>query len=816
MSLTLKEARGRGARLSDVSYAVTLDLTGPGTGWFGCRTSVSFRSAADGTFLELTDAADLRVVVNGVPTDPAYQGTRIPLTGLLTDDPNEVVVDARLPYVTDGAGMHTMTDPADGETYVSAYVGMDLAQKVFACFDQNDLKAPIALMVHADPAWTVLANGRTLASDGGHWRFATTPPIPPALFVVAAGPWASQRWEHAGLAFGWHARASLADELARDVGELRAVTEGCFDHFAGLFDEPYPFDSFDQVFVPGLNWGAQEMPGCVTYRDEMLPRGAVPEHLRLFRASVIAHEMSHMWFGDLVTMTWWEDTWLQESFADYMGYRVAADGAGFAGALLGHEAGQKVGAYDADERRSTHPVAPDAEDVPDVDAAAGVFDAISYAKGNSVIRQLVTWIGDETFLRGVNSYLTRHRFANATLADFVAALAEASDLDVHAWVEAWLRSTGFDTLRVERVGDVPVLRREGMRPHRVRVRAYDEDWREAGSVLVDVADEPVPLPDFAGLVVVPNARGETFARIVLDPSSWAAVSAGMDRIEDDLTRAVLWTMLFDRVQTRDLDPAGFLDLVERHLPAERSATVVTAVVTRVLGRVLPLRVTAEAAGTALDRLAGAAVTGLAGATTPELALAFATALAPATSDVQLLRRWLGSGTVGDLPLSPALRWRVVRRLAELDAADAAFVEAERLRTPGVEAELGAAAALAARPSGDAKDAAWAVVSAPGVDNRVFAATMQGLWSPGQERLLAPYVASYLRQAPGWAGRGSSFAQVVGQQRPAIALTGEQVTRLDRALAGDLPTVLRRHWEDWRDDLGGSQGAPLRRARRTSR
>ena len=371
MSLTLQEARTRGASLSDVSYAVTLDLTGPGTGWFGCRTSVRFRSTAERTFLELTDAAELRVTVNGAPVDPAYQGTRIPLTGLLTDVPNEVVVEARLPFVTDGAGMHTMTDPADGETYVSAYVGMDLAQKVFPCFDQNDLKAPIALTVHADPAWSVLANGRTLASDGGQWRFATTPPIPVALFVVAAGPWASQRWEHAGLAFGWHARASLADELARDVGELRAITEGCFDHFAELFEEPYPFDSFDQVFVPGLNWGAQEMPGCVTYRDELLPRGAVPEHLRLFRAAVIAHEMSHMWFGDLVTMTWWEDTWLQESFADYMGYRVAADGAGFAGALLGHEAGRKPGAYDADERRSTHPVAPDPEDVPDVDSAAG-------------------------------------------------------------------------------------------------------------------------------------------------------------------------------------------------------------------------------------------------------------------------------------------------------------------------------------------------------------------------------------------------------------------------------------------------------------
>ncbi|MGZ4447113.1 MAG: aminopeptidase N [Nocardioides sp.] len=799
MSLTLTEARDRAAVVSDVSYDVDLDLSDTAT--FRVVTTVRFAATGD-TFLELAHGRDVRVLVDGEDRgDAAYDGRRVPLTGL-APGAHEVVVDARVPYVTDGDGMHTMTDPADGERYVGAYCGMDIAQKVFACFDQNDLKATIALSVTAPPAWTVLANGATLESADGRWRFATTLRIPPALFVVAGGPWASVRWEHAGLPFGWHARASLAAELERDAAELRAITEGCFAHYAEIFTEPYPFDSYDQVLVPGLNWGAQEMPGCVTYRDEYLPRGAVPEDLRLFRAAVIAHEMSHMWFGDLVTMTWWEDTWLQESFADYMGYRVAADGAGFEGALLGHEAGRKPSAYDADRRRSTHPVAPEAEDVPDVDSAATIFDAISYSKGNSVLRQLVTWLGDETFLRGVNTYLTRHRFANATLDDFVTALDEASDRDVRAWVEVWLRRTGFDTIRVTRDGDVPVLHRDGVRPHRVRVTAYDDTLAEVGSELVDLAGEPVPLPAFAGRVVVPNSHGETFARVELDPASAEAVEAGLCRVDDDVVRAVLWTMLFDRAQTRDLTAEAYVDLVARHLPGERSATLVSAVLTRTLGRVLPLRLPSRSAAAAYATLASACGTGLEHAGSPELALAFAAGFAATTDEVGSLRGWLDTGAVGELPLSPVLRWQVVRRLARLGALDEAAIRAEGDRDAGSDARVGVASALAARPDAGAKADAWAVVADPDVDNRLFAAVMEGLWSAEQADLVAPYVDRYLAEAPAWAARGQAFAQVVGRCFPALVLTGEQTDRLREALAGDLPTVLRRQWEDRLDDLAG--------------
>ena len=570
VSLTLHEARARAALLADVSYDVALDLTDRET--FGVRARITFTCAEPGasTFLELHDGHDVRV--DGAAAE--YADGRIPLRDLAAT--NEVVVEARLPYVTDGEGMHTFTDPADGEVYASAYVGMDLAHRVFPCFDQNDLKAPITLRVTAPPHWTVLANGRATRPGGdGRWEFATTPPIPPAMFVVCGGPWVSVTWEHAGLGFGWHARASLAAALERDAADLRRVTETCFDHYARIFDEPYPFDSYDQVMAPGQNWGAVETPGCITYRDEMLPLSTPTEPERRVRSMVIAHEMAHMWFGDLVTMTWWEDTWLQESFADYLGYRVAEEAAGIEGAIVDFTIARKPEAYAADERRSTHPVAPRAEDVPDVDAASTNFDALSYAKGNSALRQLVTWIGDDAFFAGVNAYLSQHRWGNATLDDFVAALDAASDRDVRGWVEGWLRRTGFDTLRVRRDDSGPVLVRDGSRAHRLRVATYDASFRSLGSTFVDVGDEPVRLPDAP--VVVPNAAGETYARVRLDERSWAAVAAGLSSVPEPTTRALLWTTAFDLVWTGELGAAEFLDLVGRHLPAEPVSSIAAGV-----------------------------------------------------------------------------------------------------------------------------------------------------------------------------------------------------------------------------------------------
>ena len=339
VSLTLQESRARAALIDDVSYDIDLDLSSP-VG-FGCVTRIRFAAREPGaaTFLELAAADGLRVVVNGVQRRGIYSGGRILLDDLALD--NDVVVSARLPYVTDGEGMHTLVDSADAERYVSAYCSMDVAQRVFPCFDQPDLKARIALSVSTPTHWSVLANGRVAEREAdeatARWSFTRTPVMPTYLFVVCCGPWASSTWErsvrtvdgHRTATFGWHARASQASQLERDAGELRRITDACFDHYQQVFTEPYPFDDYHQVFAPGLTWGAMETPGAITFRDEFLFRGDPTPEQSLSRAETIAHEMAHMWFGDLATMRWWEDTWLNESFADYMGYAVAADAAGY-------------------------------------------------------------------------------------------------------------------------------------------------------------------------------------------------------------------------------------------------------------------------------------------------------------------------------------------------------------------------------------------------------------------------------------------------------------------------------------------------------
>ena len=583
--------------------------------------------------------------------------------------------------------------------------------------------------------------------------------------MLCAGPWHSRTFEHAGLPMGWHARRSLAAELDRDFDELRRITEQCFDHYAELFDEPFPFDTYDQVLVPELNWGAMENPGCVTFRDEFVPRGRITEVERQTRAMVVAHEMSHMWFGDLVTQTWWEDIWLNESFAEYMGFRVSEDAAGFEGAWVGFQVTHKPAAMVADRRRSTHPVAPLPEDVPDVDTASTNFDAISYIKGASSLRQLVTWMGDEDFLAGVNAHLTKHRFGNATLADLVGALDEASPREVRAWAEVWLRQSGHDTIRVERDGDVPVLVRDGVRPHRFLVTAYDDGLAELDRRVVDLDGEPVRLADWAGRVVVPNAHGETFARVQLDERSWSAVEDGLGALEDDLARSVLWTTTIDAVACRDLEVERYLALVERHLPTERHVSLITAVADSTLGPVMSARVPADAAVDGHERVAAACRAGLDAGGDP---VAFTRGLARASRDADELRRWLTDDrTDHDVALDPKLRWRVVQRLAGLGGLDAAAIEEERRRDGTAEGDLGAATALASRPTAEAKAEAWEALTQEGVSNRRFSAITAGLWPAEQAELGAPYLSRYLEAGPRWAARGPAFSSEVGDGVPAV-------------------------------------------------
>lgn len=812
MPLNLAEARERATLVHDAALTVELDLTSPDD--FGCRATVTFGCSSPGatTFLELSAARELEVRRGGELVEASYDGERITLRDL--GERTEVEISARLPYTTDGDGMHTMTDPADGERYVCAYTSMDITRKIVPVFDQPDLKTMFTVSVVAPAHWTVIANGLHVSqiATGGEatrWHFDATPPISSYLFSLAAGPWVSETWEveydGRSLPFGWHARASLADALTRDAADLRAITESCFRYYTRVFDEPYPFADYQQVFGPGLNWGAMEFPGVVTFRDEYLPRDPLTPLESALRAAIIAHEMAHMWFGDLVTMRWWEDSWLNESFADYMGYAIAAEAAGYADTWVSFSLGRKPTAYRADRRRSTHPIAADAETVPDVDTAFANFDMITYAKGASVLRQLVTWLGEDVFLAGVNRHLTKHRFGNADLADFLDSLDAVTDRDVRSWAGSYLLTTGFDTIRVERDGGldgVPLLIRDGSRAHRLRVTAYDDDLMPTGSELVDLGDEPVRLEQFAGQVVVPNSADEAYAALVLDDHSWTRITESLGRVADPVTRSVLWSAAIEAAESGRLSVGELIALVSRHLPGETHPAVFESVV-----RVAVAVVRAYADPTALDEhlavlaRVGHDVLADAGVETTRFAPA-ARLLAAASTDSVLLSSWL-DGSAGLPEADQNIRWRIVKRLAAL--GDPSFIAPEAARDRSTSGELARLSAEAAIPTADAKATAWERLMSGDLSNREFIAVGEGFWSWGQHDLVAPYLARYVADGLDLGLRtGQGFAKLIGDVFPVLPLTGAQRTALREAvtgaLAGDVPTVLRRDWEDSLDDL----------------
>ncbi|WP_181010018.1 aminopeptidase N [Ornithinimicrobium sufpigmenti] len=847
MSLTLTDARARSQVVSDAAYQVHLDLTGDEH--FVATTTVSFAAPPGAsTFLNLQRSVEVRVQLNGRPLAPGcYRDDQVHLSDLA--EQNIAVITARMPYVTDGDGMHRFVDPADGAVYLGCYGGMDVNRRVFACFDQPDLKAPFTVSVTARPGATVLSNGipeqapdaREVAGhDPTRWTFATTPPLSTYLVTVCAGPWASRTWEHDGRPFGWHARASLAADLDRDLPMLREQTVTAYDWYAERFEEPYAFDSYDQIFVPGHNWGAMENPGCVSYRDELLPQGTTPAVLARQRAMTIAHEMAHMWFGDLVTFRWWEDTWLNESFADYLGFLVAGATGAAPGALAEFDLGRKAGGYAADARPSTHPVAPRPEDVPDVDSAFNNFDPISYAKGNSTLRQLAFWLGEDTFFAGVNRHLTGARFGTASLDDFVGSLQSVTDKDVTGWVEAWLRVPGTDVLELERPArepgavtagaledsDAAAEGRQGLtlrlvpgvdersgsaararRPHRVRVSGYavsrDDDVadrvEQAWEQVVGLTPEDPTVLLAPADLVVPNSTGETFARVALDEVTLDRALQVLGRVPDGHPRVMLWATLLELATRGETAPALLVKAVEQHLPGEETDFVVAHVLSRsaaVVRQVVP----AGEVGELLERLGRVALRLLGASQVATAVVQTAVSVgAGALHDADLLAGWLRAGA-GHGPLSQEERWEVLRRLAELGAdtehSTGDLVRAEQERDPSAAGQLAALAVAAARPEPSAKAQALARMADEGTTNREIGALARGLWSAEQRELVDPLVAEYLRTMVPVARRGQALGLVVGRAAPGFRWTPGQLEHLQRALDDDtLPPVLARTWAD---------------------
>ncbi|MFB9573330.1 aminopeptidase N [Streptomyces yanii] len=821
--LTRDEAQTRAQFLDVDKYTIDLDLT-TGDDTFDSRTVIQFTALAAGdTFVELKPATLRSITLDGQPLDPAdLTENRFPLTAL-TPGAHELRIDAAMRYSRTGEGMHRFTDPTDGETYLYTQLFMEDVQRVFAAFDQPDLKSVFALTVTAPENSTVLGNGIAQHNGNGRWTIAPTPLISTYLVAVAAGPWHSVTTEHAGKPFGIHCRRSLAPHLDADADEILDITRACFDRFHEKFDEPYPFDSYDQAFVPEFNAGAMENPGLVTFRDEFIYRSAVTDTERQVRGMVIAHEMAHMWFGDLVTLAWWDDIWLNESFAEYMGYQTLAEATRFTDTWVDFGVARKGWGYDADQRPTTHPVAPDPAAVPDTASAMLNFDGISYAKGASALRQLVTWLGEKDFLAGINTHFARHKFGNATLADFIDNLASATDRDVHAWADQWLRTTGVDTLtpHVEETDTTWSLTvdHHGTRPHRVAVGAYDHtlDTQPGPDQLVlrdrfelDIPQDGTPTtrPGRRPALLVLNDGDLTYAKIRPDAPSWNTVVRGLSGIPDALTRAVIWNSARDMVRDGELDPATYLETARTHLPYETDLALLQGVLGFAGTQIAARYVTPEdrpAALATLTSLCRDLIRRTEDGTNPGLRLTAVRHLIDAATQPDTIQTWLTDGTVpGGPELDPELRWRILTRLATLGAIDETTIATELEDDPSATGQEGAARCRAALPTPEAKAAAWdALFNDDTLSNYLFIATAQGFWQAEQTDLTSDYVPRYYPDATQLATRrGPAIAEAAGHHAfPTYAITADNLHLGEQALDGNtLIPALRRKLADQIDDL----------------
>ncbi|MEV7679285.1 aminopeptidase N [Streptomyces sp. NPDC088341] len=824
--LTRDEAQTRAQFIDVHRYTIALDLT-TGEDTFDSRTVIQFTTRAVGdTFVELKPAALRSVTLDGRTLDPAgLSGNRLALTGLDAGE-HELRVEADMRYSRTGEGMHRFTDPTDGETYVYTQLFMEDVQRVFAAFDQPDLKAVFELSVTAPDGWTVLGNGIAEPADeprrtgGRHWTIAPTPLISTYLVAVAAGPWHSVRTEHAGLPFGIHCRRSLAPHLNADADEILGITRACFDRYHEKFQEPYPFDSYDQAFVPEFNAGAMENPGLVTFRDDFVYRSAVTDTERQTRAMVISHEMAHMWFGDLVTLTWWDDIWLNESFAEYMGYQTLTEATRFTDTWVEFGIVRKAWGYDADQRPSTHPVAPDPAAVPDTASAMLNFDGISYAKGASALRQLVAWLGEKDFLAGINIHFARHKFANATLADFIDSLAQATDRDVHAWAAQWLGTTGVDTLTPV-VGGTDTgwtldVVRDGSRPHRIAVGTYDLDVADPARLVArDLVELDLPLteapaarPGRRPALVLLNDGDLTYAKVRLDSASWDTALRALSGIPDPLTRAVIWNAARDMVRDGELAPTAYLDAARAHLPHETDLALVQGVLTFAADQITNRYLGADDRPAALATLTAICrdlIRRTEDGNHPGLRLIAVRHRIDAATQPDTIQDWLGSDSVpGGPELDPELRWRILTRLAVLGAIGTGTIDAELARDPSATGQEGAARCRAALPDPAAKAEAWTrLFGSDDLSNYLFTATAKGFWQPEQAELVQEYVPRFYPEAVALAARrGPAIAEAAGRYAFPVHAIDEETLRLGQeCLDGtDMIPALRRKLADQLDDL----------------
>ena len=848
-NLTQQEARERADLIADVGYQVWLDLDrGPTT--FRTTCQISFRTREAGrTFVDCTAAELLEVELDGQPLDVGLaEATRIPLPELSAGE-HRLRIVADMAYQHEGKGLHRFVDPTDDRVYLHSQFEPFDAHLVYPCFDQPDLRATFELTVDAPREWVVVSNGRAVAQPGpgeaGRWRFAPTPAVPTYITAVVAGSYTCVHDHHHGIDLGLYVRRSLAEHL--DADEIFEVTKQGLDFFQRVFDRPYPFgDTYDQLFVPEFSAGAMENPGCITFTEAYVFRSKVTDAIRERRAETILHEMAHMWFGDLVTMRWWDDLWLNESFATFMAILAQAEATRWTGAWTTFLDAEKAWAKYQDQLPSTHPVA---DSMPDVESVHQNFDGITYAKGASVLRQLVAWVGQDAFLAGCRDYFDRHAWSNTELADFLEALERASGRELASWRDEWLLTTGINLLRVEaeiddgRFRDVAIVQSspppswaglgdvevgpQPLRRHRVTVGVYDDT--EAGLVRrerveLDISGERTPVEQLvghdAGEVLLVNDDDLTYAKIAIDERSTRVLTGHLHRLIDPLPRAQVWSATWDMVRDAELTGRRYIEIVLHNAAHEDDVGV--------LQRLLQRAHTAAERYADPDRM-HALLGRLARHAREQLEVA------EPGSDRQLAwaRHWalcargdgeqvgdLGDLLAGDfavdgLVLDTDLRWHVLTCLARAGATDAARIAAELERDPTDLGERHAATARASLPDAEAKREAWDRL----LEDTTLSHTLsRHLWTGfnrmDQADVLAPYAKRYLGVLDDvWEQRSLDWAiEFATGMFPHPAASSDLLDEVDRTLRREgLPGPLRRVLLEERDTL-----ARTLRARETDR
>ena len=798
-NLTRLEATDRSATVHTRSYDVTLDLT-RGETVFGSSTTVRFTSTqGSSTFIDLIAPVVHSISLNGRALDPAevYADSRITLTGLAAD--NELVVVADCAYMHTGEGLHRFTDPADGETYLYSQFEVPDSRLVFAVFEQPDLKASFTFTVTTPSSWTVLSNSPTPeptptedsdgSGDAHTFAFAPTEPMSSYVTAIVAGPYVGATDEYVAsdgrtVPLGVYCRKSLVEHM--DSAEILDLTKRGFAYYEDLFATPYAFTKYDQIFVPEFNAGAMENAGCVTHRDDYIFRSRPVEARVERRAVTILHELAHMWFGDMVTMTWWNDLWLNESFAEFTSTLATAEITRWDQAWTTFQTLEKSWAYNQDQLSSTHPVAAEINDLHDVEVN---FDGITYAKGASVLAALVGYVGRENFFAGIQRYLAAHAYSNAELGDLLRELEAVSGRDLSSWTRLWLQEAGVTTLRLEVVTDadgvitqaavrqeIPADSPASLRPHRVAIGSYsptgqgaDTHLERTNRIELDVDGELTQVPELVGAkradVLVLNDDDLTYAKVRLDEES---LSHGLTHIEafaESLPRSIVLASAWDMVRDGELAASHFLKAALQALDVEEHSSVIQGLLGRIttcLSAFLPPAVRRDLAPGTADRLLELARAAQAGSD-KQLQLIRAVAAHAVTGEqLDVVAGFLeGTSALEGLDVDQDLRWDLLTGLVAAGRFGEERIHAEEARDRTTTGRERAAEARAAIPTPEAKEATWrALVDDASMPNETQVRVLRGLTSVERRPdLLVPFVSEYVEAIDSlWSSRTFHMAE----------------------------------------------------------